>query len=197
MRRFELHRDSDETGVSGTGIVAEGVQWDDGSCAMRWRTATTSTAIYASAEAVVAIHGHGGTTRLVWVDAQAGYPDGDELVPLCVMCFGGPPDDRSGWGWCSDCGASAGLVMLPKWAANSIRQHDRQRIEASEQHRHRAEHLTETLRVVRLGMARRATEAFDALLVGRPAVNMNVNSATSACPCFYAGQYPCACPARS
>lgn len=66
MRSFELHRDEDETGISGIGTVAEGVEFTDGTCAMRWLTGTSSTAIYASVDDVVDIHGHGGKTRLVW-----------------------------------------------------------------------------------------------------------------------------------
>lgn len=30
MRRFELHREEDVSGVSGTGVVAEGVAFSDG-----------------------------------------------------------------------------------------------------------------------------------------------------------------------
>ena len=66
MRLFRLHRIEDETGVSGTGDVAEGVQFSDGTCAMRWLTATSSTAIYASIEDLEKIHGHGGRTRVRW-----------------------------------------------------------------------------------------------------------------------------------
>lgn len=65
MRTFELHRDTDETGVSGTGIVAEVVEFDDGTCALRWMTECRSTAVYASIGDVEKIHGHGGQTRLV------------------------------------------------------------------------------------------------------------------------------------
>lgn len=68
MRRFLLQRDEDASGVSGVGTVAEGVEFSDGSCAMRWRTDTASTAVYASAEDLVTIHGHEGRTRLVWLD---------------------------------------------------------------------------------------------------------------------------------
>lgn len=68
MRRFELHRDQDASGVSGTGTVAQGVQFDDGTCAMRWLSDHRSTALYASAHDVELIHGHGGMTRLVWID---------------------------------------------------------------------------------------------------------------------------------
>jgi hypothetical protein len=68
MKLFELHRDVDETGISGTGVVAEGVEFSDGSCAMRWRTGTTSTAIYTSVADVEIIHGHNGATRIVWLN---------------------------------------------------------------------------------------------------------------------------------
>jgi Transcriptional regulator PadR-like family len=62
MRLFELHRDTDESGVSGTGIVAEGVEYGDGTCAMRWKSGTASTAVYSSLADVEKIHGHGGAT---------------------------------------------------------------------------------------------------------------------------------------
>lgn len=66
MRIFVLVRDEDETGVSGTGTVAEGVQFSDGRIAMRWLTETTSTAIYDSLLDLIKIHGHNGKTRVVW-----------------------------------------------------------------------------------------------------------------------------------
>lgn len=68
LRRFELHRDEDETGVSGVGVVAEGVTFSDGYAALRWKTDTTSTAIYKSMDDVEYIHGHGGKTRIVYID---------------------------------------------------------------------------------------------------------------------------------
>lgn len=69
-QRFVLCRDEDETGVSGTGDVADGVRFPDGTVAMRWRTGTASTAVYDSVADVEAIHGHGGKTRIVFVDAS-------------------------------------------------------------------------------------------------------------------------------
>ncbi len=76
MRRFELHRDTDISGVSGTGVVVEGVQFSDGVVALRWKSENPSTVIYENGiEAVEKIHGHNGATRLVWVDSDA-----DELV---------------------------------------------------------------------------------------------------------------------
>lgn len=70
VRRFHLVRDMDETGISGTGIVAEGVEMigRGGGVAMYWRTAHSSACFYKSIEAVEAIHGHGGKTRIVYSD---------------------------------------------------------------------------------------------------------------------------------
>lgn len=65
-RVFFLVRLADETGVSGTGIVADGVQFQDGSCALCWATEHTSVAVYRSIDDVQAIHGHGGKTVIAW-----------------------------------------------------------------------------------------------------------------------------------
>lgn len=70
MRLFNLHRASDESGVSGTGIVSEGVEFTDGTCAMRWITATASTAFYSNLQDLLAIHGHGGRTVVVFSDGE-------------------------------------------------------------------------------------------------------------------------------
>lgn len=67
-RRFDLIRDVDVTGISGTGLIAWGVQWPDGWCAVRWNTKVSSTVVYAHIDDVIAIHGHNGATRLDWLD---------------------------------------------------------------------------------------------------------------------------------
>lgn len=68
MRKFNLVRTEDASGVSGTGNVAQGVEFDDGTVAMRWLTATASTALYASITDVVLIHGHEGRTKVEFID---------------------------------------------------------------------------------------------------------------------------------
>ncbi len=67
MRRFHLNRLEDETGISGTGRVARGIEFDDGSVIMAWNTETTSVALYRSIVDVVAIHGHNGRTIVEWM----------------------------------------------------------------------------------------------------------------------------------
>jgi hypothetical protein len=69
MRRFVLQRTKDVTGVSGTGIVAEGVRFSDHRVALRWVVGIhRSTVVWDSMAAVEAIHGHDGATQVVWVD---------------------------------------------------------------------------------------------------------------------------------
>lgn len=69
MRAFLLVRDEDETGISGTGIVAEGIEFSDGRIAMRWVSSTSrSTVTWDSARDAITIHGHNGKTRMVFSD---------------------------------------------------------------------------------------------------------------------------------
>jgi hypothetical protein len=75
MRRFHLVRDEDVSGVSGIGVVAEGVEFSDGKVAIRWLTGTASTVIWDNSEDAVAIHGHGGKTHIEWLDTPP--PEGN------------------------------------------------------------------------------------------------------------------------
>jgi hypothetical protein len=70
MKIFHLHRDVDETGVSGTGVVAEGVEFSDGTAALRWLSEYRSTAAYASMADLEKIHGHNGATRIIWLTEE-------------------------------------------------------------------------------------------------------------------------------
>lgn len=65
-RKFFLVRDEDETGISGVGIVAEGLQFSNGFCCMSWLTAMHSVAVYPNMSQLEAIHGHNGRTRVVF-----------------------------------------------------------------------------------------------------------------------------------
>ena len=69
MKRFVLNRKEDVSGVSGVGVVAEGVEFSDGSAAIRWLTAKASTTVWNSVDDAVAIHGHGGLTEVKYLDA--------------------------------------------------------------------------------------------------------------------------------
>ncbi len=66
MNLFHLQRLEDETGISGIGIVAEGVQFSNGKCALVWLTEASSVGIYDNIELVDKIHGHNGKTIIIW-----------------------------------------------------------------------------------------------------------------------------------
>jgi hypothetical protein len=69
MRRFYLSRKVDATGVSGTGVVAQGLCFDDGRVALRWIVGDhRASSFYDNIEAVEAVHGHGGNTTIIWLD---------------------------------------------------------------------------------------------------------------------------------
>lgn len=73
MRRFELHRDEDVSGVSGTGVVAEGVAFSgDGPVALRWTSEWPTSVVFhdRGIKSLEAVHGHNGRTRIVWLDGE-------------------------------------------------------------------------------------------------------------------------------
>lgn len=85
-RRFHLQRNQDVTGVSGTGVVADGVEFPDGTVVLRWRGDHQSTVVWSDVDTAMKVHGHGGATELVWVDDPESKPDGpDEDRPPAVM----------------------------------------------------------------------------------------------------------------
>lgn len=73
-RRFRLVRHTDVSGVSGTGVVAEGVQFSDGAVALHWRGQFPTTTVLPNIHAVIGIHGHQGATEIVWDDGPGGVP---------------------------------------------------------------------------------------------------------------------------
>ena len=66
VKTFHTVRTVDVSGISGTGVVAYGAQFPDGTVVLRWNTDISSTAFYDSIEDLIAIHGHGGNTTVVW-----------------------------------------------------------------------------------------------------------------------------------
>lgn len=69
-RCFELVRHRDLSGVSGTGDVAEGCLFTDGSVALRWRGDHPATAVWPDLESVLAVHGHQGATEVRWISTD-------------------------------------------------------------------------------------------------------------------------------
>lgn len=77
-RRFHLLRREDVHGVSGNGVVAEGVQFTNGSTVLTWLTHLTSVAVYHSVDVLERIHGHDGKTIVIWDDEP--HEKADETV---------------------------------------------------------------------------------------------------------------------
>lgn len=71
MRRFILQRRHDVSGVSGTGRVAEGVMFSDGQIALHWLGFDGSMVFHPNLGNVEYIHGHSGSTRIVFLDNDA------------------------------------------------------------------------------------------------------------------------------
>jgi hypothetical protein len=68
-RLFDLVREQDVTGISGTGVVAEGVEFSDGTVVMRWLPVDgvlPTTVVHAGVDNVLALHGHNGMSKVVW-----------------------------------------------------------------------------------------------------------------------------------
>lgn len=102
MKTFYLKRVVDQSGISGTGIVAQGVIFDNGKCAMAWLTKHSSIAIYDNIKTLKAIHGHGGQTLIVVAEGN------------CLGC-GHPLEDH----WGEGCGACMWNGVTPKNPENA------------------------------------------------------------------------------
>ncbi|MFF1822307.1 hypothetical protein ACFVWG_33705 [Kribbella sp. NPDC058245] len=109
-RLFRLVRHADASGLRGTGTLAEGVEWSDGSVALRWRGPWASTSSWDRIEALLAVHATDGRTLLHWWSDPAPVPRADtavvapsaavDPVPSAAVWLPAPGAD----GLCSRCG---------------------------------------------------------------------------------------------
>jgi len=78
MRMFRLVRDVDVSGISGTGHVAEGVLFGDGTVVVRWLgpierdwgLIEPTTVVHPNITNVEHLHGHNGQTHIEWEDSD-------------------------------------------------------------------------------------------------------------------------------
>ena len=68
MNTFYLLRKEDKSGVSGTGVVAEGAVATDGSVVLRWLGEKATWELLKSIDHVITIHGHEGATKIIFGD---------------------------------------------------------------------------------------------------------------------------------
>ena len=69
MRYFQLVRKEDVSGVSGTGVVAEGVEFHDGQVVVSWFGKYHSMGVFPNVKEVLNVHGHDGRTIVRWLGA--------------------------------------------------------------------------------------------------------------------------------
>lgn len=68
-RPFVLARHEDPSGISGVGIVAEGVAWTGGTADLHWLTEHETFVHWpGGVEAILAVHGHQGATVVRYLD---------------------------------------------------------------------------------------------------------------------------------
>lgn len=120
MLRFQLVRDVDVTGISGEGVVADGVEFWDGTVALRWRSVgdehaargvRPTTVLHQDIRSVEALHGHNGATMVRWLDHRVVVDgvdevDDDRLLYQVVVAV---PDEQ----WSVACG-------LVDWLASEM-----------------------------------------------------------------------------
>ncbi|MET9122962.1 hypothetical protein [Streptomyces sp. NPDC004528] len=96
LATFRLYRDHDVSGISGAGVVAEGVQFSTGWVVTHWLDQApmwepkTDVWLHKGTGPVTKIHGHGGSTRIVWTaDEERSRQD---LAAGIAQAFGVPPE---------------------------------------------------------------------------------------------------------
>lgn len=65
MKLFYLLRHQDVNGQSGTGVVAEGVIFDSGRCAMTWLSEIQTVTVFDSIVEIGKLHSHEGRTEVI------------------------------------------------------------------------------------------------------------------------------------
>lgn len=78
MRTFHVYRDEDVSGISGTGLIAEGVLFSNGKVVTNWLSMHKIVEFSDSMAEWQAVHGHDGKTRVVWDDEV--LPEGKRTV---------------------------------------------------------------------------------------------------------------------
>jgi hypothetical protein len=76
MRTFTVYRKEDVSGVSGTGTIAEGVEFHDGQIAISWFGQHHILEVAPTIQTWIDIHGHGGKTIIEWTPVPQMFKPG-------------------------------------------------------------------------------------------------------------------------
>jgi len=68
MKLFQLNRIIDKSGVSGLGIIAEGVLFSNGKICIRWIGQYSSLVIWDSIEDLKNVNLHNNNTEIIWLN---------------------------------------------------------------------------------------------------------------------------------
>jgi hypothetical protein len=114
LRPFVLQRDTDLSGISGTGVVAEGVEFSSGVVALTWLSEWPTSVVFheRGIDSVRAVHGHGGATRIVWTNGERSNAELEAAVDrVRRMHPRGSEDSRplAPGRWCPGCGETRTL----------------------------------------------------------------------------------------
>ena len=94
-RTFVAQRDEDVSGISGEGVVAEGVQFSDGWAVTHWldqppmNEPKTDVWHNKGSAPFERVHGHGGSTRILWADEVAALRS--QFVAEILEAYDVPP----------------------------------------------------------------------------------------------------------
>jgi hypothetical protein len=72
MKKFYMLRHEDSSGYSGTGVVAEGVIFDDGTGAFTWLTPMKTVTTFWKINDIIHMHGKNGKSEIVF-EGGKGY----------------------------------------------------------------------------------------------------------------------------
>jgi len=74
LQRIQLYREKYHSGISGVGLIAEGVVFTDGRVVIRWIGEFSSINLHDSVASLERIHGHNGGTQVVYLDQEKPDP---------------------------------------------------------------------------------------------------------------------------
>ncbi|MFF3884092.1 hypothetical protein [Streptomyces sp. NPDC001914] len=100
LATFRVYRDRDVSGISGTGVIAEGCQFSTGWVVTHWldqppmNEPKTDVWYHKGTGPITKVHGHGGATRIVWTSEEDQARR--KLAAGIVQAFDVPPEAVGG-----------------------------------------------------------------------------------------------------